>query len=105
MKWWLIKVLLKLIDIPEEGSPKEDLIEKWLAESWQHPGFVEYMKQRDKDFVKVLSGGLGATPLGQDDYKRFLGQRVELQRFGKKAQHAFNSRQKAKGHRIKDIPK
>jgi hypothetical protein len=101
MKWFLIKVLFKLIDIPEEGSPKEHLIDQWMTESWQHPGFREYMRQRDKDFIRVLSGGLGATPMGQDDYKRFLGQRVELQRFGKKVQSSFNEHQRSKGLKVK----
>ena len=94
MKLWLIRVLFKLIDIPEDKPAKEEVIDRWLAESWQHPGFMEYMKWRDKEFVKILAGGLGAAPFTREDYLRYLGQRVELQRFGKRCQKAFEKRRK-----------
>lgn len=101
MKWFLIKVLFKLIDVKDTPSDKGHLIDAWMADSWQNPGFRAYMLQRDRDFVRILSGGLGAVPLGQDDYKRFLGQRVELQRFGKKVKVSYEQTQKMKGLKIK----
>ena len=85
-----------MIDVPDGNAGKESLIEEWMAECWQHPGFAAYMTTRDKEFVKVLSGGLGALELTRQDYIRYLGQRVELQRFGKKVQHAFKQKQMRK---------
>lgn len=96
MKNFLIRLLFKLIDLPKDSNEKDHLIQEWMAESWQHPGFAAYMKQRDREFVKVLSGGLGAQALTRESYVRYLGQRVELQRFGKKVQHAFIQQQKKK---------
>lgn len=96
IKWFIIGLAFKLVDIPEYKTPKSNLIEDWMAESWQHPGFREYMRIRDRDFVKALSGGIGAQEVKRDDYIRYIGQRIELQRFGKKCQNAFEIKRNKK---------
>lgn len=99
IKNWLISVLFRLLDSPEDtpmDEKTEKLLEKWLQETYQHPGFAIYIRQRTNRFYKHLSGGLGMKELPRDDYVRGIGQRFENALLAHSAKKAFRKKEKTK---------
>ena len=91
---YLIKILFSLLDPIDEKSNGK--LEDWLAENWGHPGFREYITERDKALVIQLAGGIQlATPEHRKAWQ-MSGQRFELLKLGQMAKTAFVKKEKRK---------
>lgn len=85
----LVNLLFKLLDAPAESGEKDEVIDQWLAWSWQQPGFRKYIAMRDKKIIRELAGGVGLVGKERSDYTRMIGQRFEALLFGNNAKKAF----------------
>ena len=102
----LIIEMIKMIDVPgSDPNTKPKTADQWMALSWQHIGFREYVSGRDLSFLKFLGGGAALVEKGQKDYTRGIGQRFELLSLMSKCKKAFNEEQRKKQEREKNIEK
>jgi len=92
----LIKILFGLIDTPRSPLTEKDaaLVEKWLSETWQHPGFIKYIQMRDHAFLRAFGGGVGLREVSHDDYVRTVGQRFEALNLANKAKQSYERNKK-----------
>lgn len=83
-------MLFKLVDTTYVDSRGK--IENWLSMSWDHPGFREYIAQRDYLIVRQLAGGQQLTAPDHRKVWQMTGQRVELLKLGQQAKQAAEKR-------------
>ena len=95
-KRYLIRLLLRLIDIDDKPLEDDKFLRQWLAANWQDKGFQEYIKRRDRLFLRELSGGVGMSARTHDDYVQIIGQRFELLRFADRCKKMFEEEKKKK---------
>jgi len=98
-KEFLIKILLRLIDVHAEKGGDEDKIAHWMSDNWGHPGFIAYIKRRDMEFLKGLGGGAGMTERTRSEYIRMLGQRFELLNFASRCRKEYEKSERLRAER------
>lgn len=76
-------------------------VHEFLAESWRHDGFREYIKQRNDFLVQELAGGKGMKPLKHDEYVEYIGRRVENLHAAALAKYYFKVEEQKKRQKIK----
>ena|SRR3990167_77425 len=101
MKAFLIRLLLRLIDVPEGKKEDEKKVNQWLSESWQHPGFSKYVSDRLRTINRELSGGVGLVERTRPDYTRMIGQKFEVLRLGNEIKKAFQEAERKKKEQLK----
>lgn len=72
----LLTLLLKYLDFHK--ATKDEKVEKWLADSWEHPGGRAYYAIRNEELRDALAGGIGQKETDREQYTRWFGQRMEL---------------------------
>lgn len=87
---YLIKLLFYLLDT--SAVPINEEMERWLADSWGHPGFMAYVTQRDARVVKNLTGGDQLVAPESHKVWQMSGQRVEILLLANNAKKAFKKR-------------
>lgn len=93
-KVYLVRLLLKLIDIDDKPVEDGKSVKRWLADSWQDTGFQEYIRYRDTMIKESLANGVGLKHPPHYDYAIMLGQRIETQRLKVRSEAMFNKSQK-----------
>lgn len=72
----LIRLLLNYLDFNK--ATKDEKVEKWLADAWEHQGGRAYFSIRNEELRDALAGGIGQAEIDRQKYTRWFGQRMEL---------------------------
>lgn len=70
---FLIRLLLKLLQIPEIGKIKEKKIDIWFWTIMPQSGFQDYVTKRDREILQRMGNGVST-----EEYIGLLYQRIEL---------------------------
>ena len=100
MKNLLIKLLIKLIDVPasKTGDYTPDALD-FLGNAWQTKGFQDFFAERNRRHMFELSGGSMLTEPTREGYSRVLGQRVEMLILARLAKAQYDKVKKEKSQK------
>lgn len=93
MKKFLIRLLLRLIDVPKAPRPGEHT-EEFLAGAWLNEGFRAYLYARERALEKYLSRGVNGFPVDRENYMLGVGQLQELTNLMNTAKRCYEAKQK-----------
>jgi len=95
MKTRLIRLFFRLINGKQRKVNAEG-IKKWLADTYDRQGFMDYITKRDLELLQTMGNGVK-----QEDYLRLVGQRLELGKLLTSAR--WECEQGAKGRKKKQV--
>jgi hypothetical protein len=92
MKNIIIKILLKLIKVPQiKGAIDKEKEQEMFWMLYPNREFRNYIARRDLQILQILGEGVS-----REDYLSYLGQRMELQCLLRTAKQSFDAVDKKK---------
>jgi hypothetical protein len=107
IKAWILQLTLRLLlkHLDLHVAEKDALMDEWLAASWMTPGFRKYLGYREGRIIFEMSGGANLTEIGQLDYTRHMGSRLEMLALGVHAKNAHTRKERLSKQRIENQQK
>lgn len=99
IKLFLIKVLIKLLSVPEQRINEKKIL-VWFWTNYPQQGFQDYITKRDKQLLQTLGQGVD-----RETYLQILGQRIELGVMLKQAKISYQKMNREKEARIRQSSK
>jgi len=96
----LIRLLLKLLQIPDIGKIKEKKIDVWFWTIRPQQGFEDYITKRDREILQKMGTGVS-----QAEYIGLLHQRIELGLLLSEAKQGYARIEKSRKDKIEALRK